>query len=74
MPLGAAAGGLLAAGLGLRGAVVVAAVAVPFAAIAVLLSAVRRLRVMPTIGSAVTGGVRGLACQPANSPEGVYRG
>ena len=48
MPLGAAAGGLLAAATDLHTTVTVAATAVPFAAVAVVLSAVRRLRVMPT--------------------------
>lgn len=50
MPLGAAAGGLLAPHLGLRGTIVLAAAAVPFAAVPILLSAVRRLRVLPTPG------------------------
>ncbi|WP_433616618.1 MFS transporter [Dactylosporangium sp. CA-139114] len=49
MPLGAAAGGLLASGgLGLPATVAVAAGAVPLAAVAVLLSAVRTLRAMPS--------------------------
>ncbi|GAA1806955.1 MFS transporter [Planosporangium flavigriseum] len=47
MPLGAAAGGLLASATDLHTTVTVAAVAIPFATVAVLLSAVRRLRTMP---------------------------
>jgi MFS family permease len=48
MPLGAAAGGLLAAAADLHTTVTVAAAAIPLAAVAVLLSAVRPLRTMPT--------------------------
>jgi MFS family permease len=47
MPLGAATGGLLAAAADLHTTVTVAAAAIPLAAVAVLLSAVRRLRTMP---------------------------
>ncbi|NJC73884.1 MFS transporter [Planosporangium thailandense] len=47
MPLGAGAGGLLAAGIGLHATVAVAGAAIPFGTLAVLLSAVRPLRTMP---------------------------
>jgi hypothetical protein len=52
-PLGAAAGGLLAATLNPHTTVVVAAGAIPFATAAVLLSAVRHLRVMPVTNEPV---------------------
>jgi hypothetical protein len=48
MPLGAATGGLLAAITDLHTTVTIAAAAIPLATAAVLLSAVRQLRTMPT--------------------------
>ncbi|MEU6370355.1 hypothetical protein ABZ876_32700 [Streptomyces sp. NPDC046931] len=47
MPLGAAAGGLLADRLGLHDTVVVCALAAPACALPVLLSPVRKVRTMP---------------------------
>jgi MFS family permease len=47
MPLGAAAGGLLTGLAGLHATIVVAALAAPASAVPILLSAVRRVRVMP---------------------------
>jgi MFS family permease len=48
MPLGAATGGLLAGALDLRPTITLAAAAIPLATAPILLSALRRLRVMPT--------------------------
>jgi hypothetical protein len=62
MPLGAAAGGLLAGAVGLPTAVTVAALAVPFATEPVLLSSVRRLRTMPVAPTPAADG-------PAGAPE-----